>query len=71
MMPTQRMHWHGVQVLFSYMWELTVLKETINLVSAVGGVCVMVGVVVVALSGEQWRRHNVATTEQEHPANHP
>lgn len=33
------------QVLFSYVWELTILGGSMNAVSVAGGVCVMAGVV--------------------------
>jgi hypothetical protein len=39
------------QVLFSYIWELTVLHEDVDLMSAAGGGLVMAGVIAVALGG--------------------
>ncbi len=39
------------QVLFSYIWDITILHGTMNATSAAGGAFVMAGVVVVALSG--------------------
>lgn len=37
-----------IQVVWSYVWEILILKESLNLVSAMGGVCVTAGVLVVA-----------------------
>ncbi|KAJ9529458.1 hypothetical protein QJQ45_013814 [Haematococcus lacustris] len=49
--PTKGSAINVLQVLFSYMWGLTVLHDTLNWVSAAGGGCVMLGVVCVALGG--------------------
>ncbi|KAF5832118.1 hypothetical protein DUNSADRAFT_12129 [Dunaliella salina] len=37
-----------MQVLWSYLWEILILKESLNAVSAMGGVCVMAGVLIVS-----------------------
>eukprot|EP00200_Dunaliella_tertiolecta_P005834 CAMPEP_0202341690 /NCGR_PEP_ID=MMETSP1126-20121109/2573_1 /ASSEMBLY_ACC=CAM_ASM_000457 /TAXON_ID=3047 /ORGANISM="Dunaliella tertiolecta, Strain CCMP1320" /LENGTH=352 /DNA_ID=CAMNT_0048932535 /DNA_START=327 /DNA_END=1385 /DNA_ORIENTATION=- len=48
-----------LQVLWSYLWEVLILKESLNAVSAMGGVCVMAGVLIVSSNAPP----HVSTTE--------
>lgn len=54
---------HCLQVLFAYIWELTFLKEQVHLLSMLGGLSVMGGVITVAMGGkEEDKRDQAAST---------
>lgn len=55
-----------LQVVFSYIWELTILKASTNLLSLGGGACVVAGVLAVAASGAQRPAARTPSSSQPH-----